>query len=248
MKKALMVLVFLGLTASLIGLFSVMGQADGLREGKLNAEMRRDSLQKMYDEAKEKTAQIADELEEAAVENARLTGEADALRQQIAALNALLRSAQAEAQTRAASEREAQDALNQARESWEQEMRAVAEEKDSAADHLTEALAVLRPEATADSGNLFAGVELEASGTAAKEEAQEAEPVSETEAAADAPDAETHAQSADEGDVAAPAPETAEDDGPKDAQDENSLPTGDEAEAPEDCPPRDTDELEEPEE
>ena len=255
MKKALMVLVFLGLTASLIGLFSLMGQADGLRAGKLNAEMRRDSLQKMYDEAKEKTAQIADELEEATVENARLTGEADALRQQITALNALLQSAQAEAQSRAASERQAQDALSLAQAGWEKELRAATEEKDSAVDHLTEALVLLRPEPlTAGSAalkrtdNLFAGVELEASGAADEGEAQDAGPVPETEAAAEPLATEIPAEAADEDDSAAPAPETAEGDGLKDAQDETALLADGDADAPEGCPSRDTDGLEEAEE
>ena len=139
MKKVLTVLGCACLAASLIALFSVMGQVEALREGRSSAERKRESLQTLYDDAK-------DRLEDLAAREEALTEENEALRQENEGLNRSLQSAQAEAQTRAASEQAALDALAQSQAAWERQARVFSEEKDAAASRLTEALAVLKPE------------------------------------------------------------------------------------------------------
>ena len=160
MKKAWTALLWLGLMASVIALFVVLGQFGGLRESERNAVLAQESLQAQYAQLQKEIKALSADSDALRKENALLSGNEAALKLQLAELSQSLQTARSESAAKAASERQTKETYDQERQDWEQQVRTLTAEKNAAASCLTEALAVLMPAAEPTPGteadNLFA--------------------------------------------------------------------------------------------
>ena len=145
MKKALTVLLWLALAASLTMLFAENGQKNALLRDENSALRRNERMQAQYDEAREQLEEAVEAGKTLAEEKAALTQENAALKEQLKAFSTALQAVRAEADALARSERAANEALAAARQDREEQVNALTAEKDAAADKPAEAQAVLSP-------------------------------------------------------------------------------------------------------
>ena len=152
MRKALNVLAWLGLVVCLIWGMSLTGQRNAISHDWKEAQRKNDVLQTLYHQAQEETKEA-----QAALEKQKT--ETEALRQESVELSDALnkakktaeekqqRAAELEQQLEAARQTvmEAKGALLQAQAEWDDRLRVLTEEKETAQNRLAEVMSVLLP-------------------------------------------------------------------------------------------------------
>ena len=146
MKKFLTVLLWIGLTASLTMLFSVIGQKNALLQAESSAVKKNETIQARLDEVKAQLNEALGAGKAMAEEKEALKKEKAALEEQLRDAAAALQAARLEAETLARSERAAGEAPENALQEGEDPRREPTAEQDAASSRLTETLAALPPQ------------------------------------------------------------------------------------------------------